>query len=71
MTVNPARLYGLDAGRIYEGGPADLVIFDPDEEWTVPDTFESKSANTPFIGTRLRGRVHMTVCDGVCYEYDD
>ncbi|MBO4898844.1 MAG: dihydroorotase [Lachnospiraceae bacterium] len=64
MTINPARLYGLDAGRIYEGGPADLVIFDPEEEWIVPDTFASKSTNTPFIGTRLRGRVRMTICNG-------
>lgn len=64
MTVNPARLYGLDAGRIYEGGPADLVIFDPDEEWAVPDSFASKSSNTPFIGATLRGRIHMTICRG-------
>ena len=72
MTVNPAKLYGLDAGRIYEGGPADLVIFDPDEEWTVPDTFASKSANTPFIGMKLKGRVHMTICGGkIIYKTDD
>ncbi len=64
MTYNPARLYGLDAGRIYEGGPADLVIFDPDEEWTVPGTFASKSVNSPFIGMNLYGRVHMTICGG-------
>lgn len=64
MTVNPAGLYKLDAGRIYEGGPADLVIFDPDEQWTVPDKFESKSCNSPFIGETLYGRIHMTVCGG-------
>ena len=72
MTINPAKLYGLDAGRIYEGGPADLVIFDPDEEWTVPDTFASKSANTPFIGMKLKGRVHMTICGGdIVYRTDE
>ena len=64
MTVNPANLYGLDAGRIYEGGPADLVIFDPDDEWMVTDTFASKSSNSPFIGTTLRGRVRKTICRG-------
>ena len=64
MTVNPAKLYGLDAGRIYEGGPADLVIFDPDDEWMVTDTFASKSSNSPFIGTTLRGRVRKTICRG-------
>ncbi len=72
MTINPAKLYGLDAGRIYEGGPADLVIFDPDEEWVVPDRFASKSANTPFIGMKLKGRVHMTICGGkIIYKTDD
>ncbi|MDS1313401.1 dihydroorotase, partial [Streptococcus suis] len=29
MTINPAKLYGLDAGYLAENGPADLVIFDP------------------------------------------
>lgn len=64
MTVNPARLYGLDAGRIYEGGPADLVLFDPDDDWIVADRFASRSSNTPFVGWTLRGRVRMTVCRG-------
>ena len=64
MTVNPARLYGLDAGRIYEGGPADLVLFDPDDDWIVTDRFASRSSNTPFVGRTLRGRVRMTVCRG-------
>lgn len=64
MTVNPAKLYGLDAGRIYEGGPADLVLFDPDDKWTVSDNFVSKSSNSPFIGITLRGRVRKTICRG-------
>ena len=38
MSLNPARLYGLDCGRMAEGAPADLVIFDPDEEFC-PETF--------------------------------
>ena len=64
MTVNPARIYGLDAGRIYEGGPADLVLFDPDDDWIVTDRFASRSSNTPFVGRTLRGRVRMTICRG-------
>lgn len=64
MTVNPAALYGLDAGHIRIGAPADLCIFDPEEEWIVPDTFASKSSNTPFAGMKLKGRVHMTICGG-------
>ncbi len=64
LTLNPASLYNLDAGRIYEGGPADLVIFDKDEVWTVTDSFHSKSSNSPFIGWELQGRVKKTICKG-------
>ena len=71
MSLNPARLYGLDCGRMEEGAPGDLVIFDPDEEF-VPEKFYSKSDNTPFKGWRLKGRVHYTICAGsVVYERED
>lgn len=64
MSLNPARLYHMDAGYIKEGGPSDLVIFDPDELWTVPEVFESKATNTPFIGQELTGKVKATICGG-------
>ena len=35
LTCNPAEMYGLDAGVLTEGAPADIVLFDPDERWTV------------------------------------
>ena len=63
MTVNPARLYHLNAGEIREGAPADLVLFDPEEEWT-PTEYVSKSSNSPFTGWKLYGKVKMTVCGG-------
>ena len=69
LTLNPARLYGLDAGELRVGGPADIVLFDPDEEWTVPESFSSKSANSPFIGERLCGKVKMTIISGrICHR---
>ena len=64
LTVNPAGLYKLDAGTLSEGSPADLVIFDPEERWIVPDSFFSKAANSPFIGMELYGRVKTTICGG-------
>lgn len=68
MTVNPASLYGLDAGRIYEGGPADLILFDEKEEW-IPGKFHSKSQNSPFQGKKMTGKVKYTVCRGrIVYE---
>lgn len=63
MTINPAKLYKLPGGRIEENAPADFVIFDPDEEWIV-DEFASKSANTPFKGEKLFGKIHYTICNG-------
>ena len=69
LTNKPAEMYGLDAGYIAEGGPADLVIFDADEVWTVTDEFASKSKNSPFIGWELQGKVKYTICGGeVVYE---
>lgn len=63
MTCNPARMYGIPAGTIEEGKAADIVIFAPDEEWTVGN-FASKSHNSPFTGQKLKGVVKYTIVDG-------
>lgn len=63
MTVNPADLYHLPAGRIEKGAAADLVIFNPEERW-VPEKYASLSSNSPFTGWELYGKVKMTVCNG-------
>lgn len=63
MSWNPSRLYRLDCGRLEEGAPADLVIFDEKERWTVKE-FASKAVNSPFIGAELEGRVKYTICGG-------
>lgn len=68
MSVNPARTYGLPAGTLSVGAPADLVLFDEHEKWQVKD-FDSKSCNSPFIDCELFGKVKMTLVDGrVVYE---
>ncbi|MDO5658926.1 MAG: dihydroorotase [Paracoccus sp. (in: a-proteobacteria)] len=58
MSLNPARILGLEAGRLAAGAPADLVLFDPDAPFVL-DRFAllSKSKNTPFDGARMQGRV--------------
>lgn len=58
MALNPARRLGLAAGRLSDGAPADLVLFDPDAPFVL-DRFAllSKSKNTPFDGARMQGRV--------------
>ncbi|MCL2125905.1 MAG: dihydroorotase [Oscillospiraceae bacterium] len=61
----------LDGGGLSVGDVADIVIFDPDEEWTVnPDLFKSKARNTPFTGAKLRGKVKYTILGGVIV-YED
>ena len=69
MAAAPAALYRFDAGYIAEGGPADLVVFDEKEAWTVTD-FASKSANSPFIGDRLYGKVKYTLVGGIVVYRD-
>ena len=64
MSYGPSQVYNLDAGYIAEGGPADIVLIDPDAEWTVEDNFASKAHNTPFIGWRLKGMNKMTIVSG-------
>lgn len=58
MALTPARRLGLPAGRLSDGAPADLVLFDPDAPFVL-DRFAllSKSKNTPFDGARMQGRV--------------
>ena len=68
MSLNPAKLYGLDRGYIDEGADADLVIFSEGERWKV-ESFASKSSNSPFLGEELYGKVKYTICAGkIVYE---
>jgi dihydroorotase len=65
MTTAPARIANLPAGELKEGGPADVCVFDPQEDWEVdPKRFASLSRNTPFGGRLLKGAVKATLCDG-------
>ncbi|MGR3541435.1 MAG: dihydroorotase [Hasllibacter sp.] len=61
MALNPARRLRLPGGRLAEGAPADLTLFDPDAPWRLDRwTLLSKSKNTPFDGALMQGRVHGT-----------
>ncbi|MFD1176083.1 dihydroorotase [Paenibacillus puldeungensis] len=65
MTSDPARVFGLEAGSLKPGAPADLTIIDLNEERAVdPATFASKGRNTPFTGWKLKGWPVATVVGG-------
>jgi len=65
MTVNPARILGIDKGTLTVGADADVTVIDPDLAWTVDvEKFYSKSRNCPYHGWELRGRPVATVVGG-------
>ncbi len=79
MTVNPAKLYHINAqarpcamtaadafplyGSILPGNIADLVLFSPEETFRAGH-YQSKSENSPFTGMELYGKIHYTICRG-------
>ncbi len=65
ITAHPARILGIDAGRLAENAPADLCIFDPDMYWVVGSAeLKSQGKNTPFLGMELCGRTRFTIISG-------
>jgi dihydroorotase len=62
-----------DLATMEPGTPADIVLFDPDKEWTVDTSkFASKGKNTPLEGTNLKGRVLATIASGrLAYQSDE
>ena len=64
MATVPAGILGVESG-LGIGKPADITIIDPDVEYSAsPDSFHSKSGNSPFIDWRLKGRAAATLVDG-------
>ena len=65
MSWNPSRILGINKGTLSVGIDADIVIVDPDKEWTVrKEDFVSRSRNSAFIGRKLKGAVEYTIRNG-------
>ncbi len=65
LTLQPARILGIDQGTLKPGAAADVTIIDPSTEWTIDAAqFRSKSRNTPFGGMKVRGRPHAVIVGG-------
>lgn len=71
LSYNPAKIIGLDKGTLEIGKVADVVIINPDMEYTVDvKDFASMGKNTPFAGMKLKGQVMATIVNGeVVYQY--
>lgn len=65
FTTGPAEILGIAAGTLKEGQPADITIIDPELEFTIDKhSFLSKSSNSPFHGTKVKGKAVITIVNG-------
>ncbi|MER0204386.1 MAG: dihydroorotase [Nitrosomonas sp.] len=71
ITLDPARILGIDAGHLSLGSAADICIFDPDHYWKVTSSaILSQGKNTPFMGMEIPGGVKYTLVNGhIVYEH--
>ncbi|WP_421621868.1 dihydroorotase [Alkalilimnicola ehrlichii] len=66
VTSGPARVLDLPGGRLTEGAPADICLFDPDEVWWFKaSNMHSRGENSPFTGWEFTGRARYTIVDGL------
>jgi dihydroorotase len=65
ISLNPARVLGLDKGTLGQANDADIAIISADKEWVVDKAgFSSKSKNSAFIARKLKGAVEYTIYKG-------
>ena len=65
MSLNPAKILGINKGTLSIGADADIIIVDPKADWIVQkETIISKSKNSAFLGKKLKGVVEYTICGG-------
>jgi dihydroorotase len=65
FTTGPAGVLGLKKGTLEPGADADITVLEIDRPITVdPAEFRSRSANSPFLGWKLRGAPVVTLVGG-------
>lgn len=70
LITNPAKVIGIKPPRLRKGEKAEIVLFDPEEEYLVTEDFiQSKSKNTPFLGKTIKGRVKKVILKDKIYEF--
>jgi dihydroorotase len=65
MTYKAADIIHVPAGRLQKGAKADMVLIDINYDWSIqPNSFVSKSKNSPFDNTKVKGRAIRTIVGG-------
>ncbi len=65
MSEKPAKLLGIESGKLEEGGLADITLVDLDKEYRIDaKSFKSKGKNTPFDGWKVKGKIMKTIVEG-------
>ena len=65
LSTQPAAILGIDAGVLATNRPADICIYDPEQDWQLDtSTMLSRGKNTPFEGWNFQGKVRHTIIDG-------
>ena len=72
LTINPARIAGLDGGHLSVGGVADLCLYDDKMKWALDaQSMQSDGKNSPWFGEQITGKVVATVIGGKVVYQDD
>jgi dihydroorotase len=70
LITNPAKVIGIKPPSLRKGEKAEIVLFDPEEEYLITEDFiQSKSKNTPFLGKTIKGRVKKVILEDKVYEF--
>ena len=65
LSVNPAKILGVEGGALTVGNAADITVIDPKKRFVYrEEDIVSKSHNSPFLGMKLQGRAVLTICSG-------
>ena len=65
LTINPRNIMNFNSNLFKKGAIAEITIIDPDHEWIFSEeNIYSKSKNSPFIGEKLKGKIHYTLSKG-------
>lgn len=65
LTINPARIMRLKKGTLSSGADADITLINPDRTYIIDkNKFYSRSRNTPFHGTKVKGCIEKVFVEG-------